>query len=88
MRILCIDLLKKVEISSIRPVVELFFMLKTNLNDNIGELVELINDILHPAIDQPANGNVKDNTVELADQLDSTLGVMDQNFKFKVRLNF
>lgn len=42
------ELLQHVQFETIRPVVELYFMLQTNLNESICKITEVINDLLHP----------------------------------------
>lgn len=46
------ELLQRVHIETIKPVVELYFMLQTNLNESICKITEVINDLLHPPGDR------------------------------------
>lgn len=67
---------------TIRPVVELFFMLQTNLNESISKITELINDLLYP--NNPASATVRPD--QITDQIEKAIidPVQEQNIKFKV----
>lgn len=86
---LCLDLLKDVEMETIKPIIELYFMLQTNLNESISKITELINDLLYP------NNPTAEETAALERQeqtggqrITETNDTQKQNIKFKVRASF
>lgn len=80
MKALCLELLKNIEMETIRPVTELYFMLQTNLNESISKITELINDLLYP--NTPDNGD-KSPATNSTEQIIMDPGE-EQNIKFKV----
>lgn len=71
--------MKHVKMETIKPVVELYFMLQTNLGESISNITELINDLLYPNC--TANATTKSCPVINSTCIDPA---QEQDIKFKV----
>lgn len=84
---LCLDLLRCVDMKTIRHVVELYFMLQTSLHDSISKISELINDLLNPPFqdDVPEENEITgDVSLKGASERHSE-SISDPNIRFKVQ---
>lgn len=85
---LCLQLLRYIEVETIRPIIELYFMLQTNLNESISKITELINDILYP--NNQVIRNVEEEYKEVNENNTDTgmrreeISIKEQNIKYKV----
>ncbi|XP_065220957.1 condensin complex subunit 3 [Planococcus citri] len=80
LKVLCVELLKNIEMETIRPVTELYFMLQTNLNESISKITELINDLLYP---NAADNDDQSRPVNSTEQIDMSPNE-EQDMKFKI----
>lgn len=80
------DLLRRVDMRTIRHVVELYFMLQTSLHDSISKISEQINDLLNPPFQDDileGNENTIDVSLKVALERHSE-SISDPNIRFKV----
>jgi hypothetical protein len=49
LQMLCLNLLQEVEIKTLKPVIQLYFNLRTNLNESICKVTSEVNNLLHPS---------------------------------------
>lgn len=90
MKQLCLDLLRRVDMKTIRHVVELYFMLQTSLPDSISKIAELINDLLNPPFQEDVaeeNENIDEEPSKGPLERHSEL-ITDPNIRFKVPMTF
>ncbi|XKL64071.1 hypothetical protein PGB90_004157 [Kerria lacca] len=88
LKMLCLQLLRYIEVETIRPIIELYFMLQTNLNESISKITELINDILYP--NNQVIRNVEEEYKEVNENNTDTgmrreeISIKEQNIKYKI----
>lgn len=80
------DLLRRVDMKTIRHVVELYFMLQTSIQDSVLKVSELINDLLNPSFqndNSEENENINEVSSNKAPERHSE-SITDPNIRFKV----